>query len=349
VPVEWTHPGALWLLALLPVLAAAAWWRLRQRARLLAGFAEDHLLPRLAPDVDHRRRHLREGVRLAACALLIVALAGPQWGMRWEEVRREGVDLIVAVDTSRSMLTTDIKPSRIERAKLAVLDLVKQLQGDRLGLVAFAGTAFLTCPLTLDYGAFTQSLNAVHVGLIPRGGTALGEAIRTSLEAFEARQGKHEALILITDGENHEGDVDEAAQLAGERGVKIYTVGIGTTEGELIPAGDGDGTFVKDRKGQVVKSRLNEEVLQNLAIKTGGAYVHGTGASLGLEQIFQDHIAKMEKRELQSSLQRRLDPRLQWPLAAAILLIVVEPLLGDRRRPAGMRRRAAAPEVREAA
>ena len=193
---------------------------------------------------------------MAATAFLVFALAGPMWGFRWEQVRREGIDLVIALDTSRSMLATDVKPNRLARAKLAVRDLVAEARGDRLALVPFAGSAFLECPLTLDTGAFLEALDAIEVGIIPRGGTALPAAIDQSLDAFEGRQANHQAIVLITDGESHEGDLDAAVGRAKERGVRIFSVGIGTTEGELIPA-DG-GSFVKDRKGQVVKSRLDE-------------------------------------------------------------------------------------------
>src|SRR5262249_55094010 len=155
-------------------------------------------------------------LRLLTLMLLVFALAGPEWGFRWEEMRRQGIDLIVAVDVSRSMLATDVKPNRLERAKLAVLDLVKLMEGDRVGLVAFAGSAFLECPLTLDRAAFERSLRTMDVGIIPRGGTAIAHAIETSLTGFEARQGKYEALIVITDGEDHEGKVDEAAKAAAD-------------------------------------------------------------------------------------------------------------------------------------
>ena len=329
----WRTPTYLWLLAAVAVLGAVVWVRLRQRAALLQTFAEAALVARLAPDVDRRRRWLRLTLRVAVLALLVIALAGPKWGFQWEEVRRQGIDLIVAIDTSRSMLASDVKPNRLERAKLAVLDLVQRLQGDRVGLVAFAGTAFLECPLTLDYAAFEGSLDAVHVGLIPRGGTALARAIDTSLDGFEARQGRHEVLILITDGEDNEGDYEAAAKRAADAGVKIYTVGIGTTEGELIPTGEKNAQgFVKDRSGQVVKSRLNEDALQKIALATGGAYVRGVGASLGLDEVFREHIAKIEKREVASTLERRYEDRFQIVLAAALLLLIAEALVGERRR-----------------
>ena len=328
----WRAPQLLWLLALVPAAALFFIWALRRRREALRRFAEARLLPTLAPDLDERRQRWRALLLVAALALLVLALAGPKWGFHWEEIHREGVDIVIAIDTSRSMLAEDVKPNRLARSKLAIEDLVKRLQGDRIGLVAFAGSAFVQCPLTLDYQAFAESLHAINVGIIPKGGTALTEAIKAGLEAFEGRQGKHEALILITDGEDHEGQVDDAAKEAADRGVKIYTVGIGTAEGDLIPLTvDGQQNFLKDRRGQVVKSRMDEETLQKIATATGGAYVHASSGDFGLDTVYNDFIGKMEKRELQSTMERRYEERFQLPLAVAFILIALEPLIGDRR------------------
>ncbi len=337
-PLSWREPLALVALALVPVLVLALVWARQRRQTALAAFAEAGLLPALVPDLDARRRTVRAALLVVAVLLVVVAIAGPLWGFRWEEVRREGVDLIVAIDTSRSMLATDVKPTRLARAKLAVHDLLTQLHGDRVGLVAFAGSAFVQCPLTLDYGAVGQSLDAIDVGIIPKGGTALAEAIDTGLEAFEGREGKHQAIILITDGEDHEGKVKDAAARAGERSVKVFTVGLGTSEGELIPLESGG--FVKDRAGQVVKSRLDEETLKQIAVDTGGVYLHATGASLALTDLYRDYIGAMEKRELASTLERRFEHRFQVPLALAFLMLVAEALVGER-RVAWRRRRSA--------
>jgi Ca-activated chloride channel family protein len=269
------------------------------------------------------------------------------WGFRWQQVQREGIDLIVAIDTSRSMLATDVKPNRLARAKLAVQDLLAQLSGDRVGLVAFAGSAFLQCPLTLDFGAFSQSLEAIEAGIIPKGGTDLAAAIDAGLAGFEGRQAEHQALVIITDGERTEGDVDEAVKRATERGVKVYTVGIGTTEGELIPLEKGG--FVKDRKGQVVKSRLDETTLQKVATDTGGAYLHATDTAFGLTELYRDYISTMEKRELASTLERRFEHRFQWPLLVAFLLLLIEPLIGERRATRASRRPAPGTTEREVA
>ncbi len=336
--IAWRAAPLLWLLVLVPAAAGFFVWALRRRRDALRRFAEARLLPALTPDLDDRRQRWRALLLVGALALVVVALAGPKWGFHWEEVHREGVDIVVALDTSRSMLAEDVKPNRLARAKLAIEDLVKQLQGDRIGLVAFAGSAFVQCPLTLDYQAFAESLRAVNVGIIPKGGTALTAAIKAGLEAFEGHQGKHQALIVITDGEDHEGHVDDAAKEAGDKGIKIYTVGIGTAEGELIPVTvDGQQDFLKDRRGQVVKSRLDQETLQKIATTTSGAYVHGTGPDLGLDQVYTDFIGKMEKRELKSTMERRFEERFQVPLLLALILIAVEPLVGERRRATGKR------------
>jgi Ca-activated chloride channel family protein len=336
--IQWHDPASLAALVLVPALALFLVWSLRRRRQALATFVATGLLPAVTPDLDPRRRTLRAVLLCLAVLAIVLATAGPMWGFRWQQVQRQGIDLIVAIDTSRSMLATDVKPNRLARAKLAVQDLLAQLGGDRVGLVAFAGTAFLQCPLTLDFGAFSQSLEAIEAGIIPRGGTSLAAAIETSLAGFEGRQAEHQALVIITDGEDLGGNLDEAIKQATERGVKIYTVGIGTAEGELIPL-EGGG-FVKDRKGQVVKSRLDETTLQKIANDTGGAYLHATDTAFGLAELYRDYIATMEKRELASTLERRFEHRFQWPLVIAFLLLLLEPVIGER-RPAPRARAAA--------
>ena len=327
--IAWRAPLILAVLVIVPAAIAFLVWAERRRRRDLDRFVASGLQGVVVPDVDARRRRLRAGLVVGALAAVVLGLAGPMWGFRWERVHREGVDLVIAIDTSRSMLAEDVKPNRLARAKLAVRDLVQTLGGDRVGLVAFAGSAFVQCPLTLDYGVFLQSLDALDVGIIPRGGTALAAAIDESLDALESHEGKHQAIILITDGESHEGDVTAAAKRASERGVKIFTVGIGTSEGELIPA-EG-GTFLKDRKGNVIKSRLDEKTLQDVATATGGVYVHAERPEVALGQLYRDYIGSMEKRELGSTLERRWEQRFQWPLGVAVILLVAEMVLSDRR------------------
>jgi Ca-activated chloride channel family protein len=308
--IAWREALLLSALVLVPVAGAFFVWAERRRSRDLARFVEAGLTALVVPDLDSRRRGARAALLLAVLACLVLGLAGPMWGFRWQEVRREGIDLVVALDTSRSMLATDIKPSRLARAKLALRDLLGELAGDRIALVAFAGTAFVQCPLTLDHGVFIQSLDAV--------------------DTVEGRQSKHQAIVLITDGEDHEGDVGAAATRAEERGIKVFTVGIGTPDGELIPLESGG--YLKDRAGRVVKSRLGEETLQDVAVDTGGVYVRASGPSLGLPDLYRDYVATMEKRELESTIERRWEHRYQWPLALALVLLVLEPWIGERRR-----------------
>ncbi len=328
--MQWRSPEALLALLLVPLLGAFFVWAFRKRARDLARFAETALLPIVAPDLDPRRRRLRAALLLGALAALFLAIAGPMWGFHWQEVRSEGIDLVIAIDTSKSMLASDVVPNRLARAKLAVHDLAAELHGDRVALVAFAGSAFLQCPLTLDRGAFRESLDAIDVGIIPRGGTNLSAAIEAGLAAFEGRQGSHQAIVLITDGEALEGTAADAVKLATERGVKIFTVGIGTAEGELIPVERGG--YLKDRKGQVVKSRLDEEGLQKIALDTGGVYLHSGGADFGLDRLYREHIAIMEKRKLESRMEKRYEHRFQIPLLLALGLLLAESLLGEKRR-----------------
>ena len=328
----WRTPQLLWLLCCVPLVAGLLVWALRRRRRALEQFAQASLLPVLTSDTAQRGHRWRAGLLVGALSLLLIALAGPRWGFEWEAVRREGADIVVALDTSRSMLATDVSPTRLERAKLALQDLVQQLQGDRIGLVAFAGSAFIQCPLTLDYGAFLESLRAVTVGIIPKGGTALGEAITTGLAAFENQPGQHHALLIITDGEDHDGQIRAASRQAAEKGIKIYTVGVGSPEGELIPLSvDGRRSFLKDRQGQVVKSRLDTDTLQQIALTTGGAYVYDAGPSLGLGEIYTRYLSQLEKRDLTSTLERRYAERFQLPLALGLILLALEGCIRDRR------------------
>lgn len=332
--IDWRFPYLLGGLISVPLLIVFLIYALRKRRTDLQRFAEARLLPTLTPDLDLRRHHWRAVLGVIAASLALVAAAGPRWGFHWEEVHREGIDLVIALDTSRSMLAEDVKPNRLERAKLALQDLVRQLNGDRVGLVAFSGAAFVQCPLTLDYEVFNETLRAINTDIIPKGGTAVAEAVSTSIEALAEHQGKHAAILLVTDGEDHEGKVEEAAQVAADKGIKIYTVGIGTSDGELIPLTvNGQPTFLKDRRGQVVKSRLDRNTLEAVATTTGGAFVHGSGPSLGLDEIYSEYISQMEKRELKSTVEKRFEERFQLPLVLAFALLAVEPLISNRRAP----------------
>jgi Ca-activated chloride channel homolog len=302
------------------------WWAHRRTTRDLEVFAQKSLLTRIVDYSGQRARQTQRILRVIGLVFLILALMGPQWGYQWEEVKHKGLEIVFALDTSKSMLAVDIKPNRLERAKLAVKDLLKRLPGDKIALVAFSGTSFLQCPLTLDYNAFGISLDALSVNSIPRGGTAIGEAINVARGAFKSGSSGSKILILITDGENHEGDPAEVAKEAVKEGITTYTIGIGSTEGDLIVTSDdkGNSSYLKDTEGNVVKSSLNEGILRDIAKAGGGAYFRSSGPSLGLEDLYWSRLATQNKAEVSSRMQKNYLERYQIPLLIAFLLLVIE-------------------------
>src|SRR2546421_11854830 len=268
-------PIWLWALAILPLLVFLYARAERRSAIKLREFVSPRLLPQLAGNVDRVRRAIRFAFVLLALALAITALAKPRWGYTYEDVKRRGLDLLFAVDTSRSMLSNDVQPNRLERVKLAAQDLFNQLQGDRVGLVAFAGRAFLQAPLTIDYEAALESINDLDTKTIPEGGTNISEAIALAVQTFGKSAMGNRALIVFTDGEELSGDAVKSAKAAADAGVRIFTVGVGTPQGSLIPISgeDGETAFVKDSAGQVVKSKLDEKRLREVAQASGGFYL----------------------------------------------------------------------------
>ena len=327
--------GNVQLLVWLPLAIPLAWALfalLRRRRAALAQLVDPALLGVLAPAWNPARAKSRLVLRVLALALLVLALARPQWGFRWEEVRRQGLDLVVALDTSRSMMASDIKPTRLQQAKWGIRDLLRNLRGDRVGLVPFAGSSILQCPLTIDYAAFAMTLDDVYSGIIPKGGTAIEQALRTALAAFPAESAADRVILLITDGEDHEGDPLALLPELKEKGIRVYTIGIGTLEGEMVPAGDGQGGYFKDRQGQIVKTALKEDVLQKLALGTGGTYVRSAPGDTGLERVFNESIANLKRSEQENRTAKIYEERFVWPIAAALLLLAWEALLGDRRK-----------------
>jgi Ca-activated chloride channel family protein len=322
----------LWLLLVIPpVLAVFFWWGNRVRQKLLAQFVEARLLASLTVGLSPTRRKIRFALVILAATLLIITLARPQHGFDLEQVEQRGLDIVVAVDTSKSMLATDIAPNRLARAKLAALELMQKAATDRLGLVAFAGDAFLECPLTIDDTAFQQSVQALDVNSIPQGGTAIAAAINTALTAFKENN-HYKALVLFTDGEDNDEGALEAAQTAAKEGLKIFTVGIGSAEGTLVTITDASGNsdYIRDEKGQVVKTRLNETLLQQIATATGGFYLPLRGANT-MDLLYDKGLALLPKAEGQGKVVRRYHEQYHWPLAAAMLLLVAEMLFPERR------------------
>ena len=320
---EWLH--ALWLL---PLGAALFWWAEQRRRALISRIVAPKLRSLLAGSTSPFRRWLRAACVLGALGLLAVTLAGPQLGYDTLEVPHRGRDVIIAMDVSRSMLATDVAPTRLQRAKLLAEDLVGELGSDRLGLVAFAGSAFLQAPLTLDHGAVLAAVDELDTDLIPKGGTNIAAAIRACEEAFGKAEGFSRAIVIISDGEELDADGLEAARQAGAAGIRIFTVGVGSEEGSEIPLGPGE--FVRDQSGKVVQSRLDAARMREIAEVTGGFYVPLDEDAARL--LSTDGIGRMQEVEMSASASRRPIERYQWPLGVAVALLCLQALVGERRR-----------------
>ena len=330
--MRFENPNVLWVLLVLPpALALFFGWASRQRQKLLEQFIQARLLSTLTVGISPSRKKIRFGCLVLAVALLVITLARPQRGFDLQEVEQRGLDIVVAVDTSKSMLATDIAPNRLTRARLAALELMQKAGTDRMGLVAFAGDAFLECPLTIDNTAFQQCVQALDVNTIPQGGTAIAAAIKTALTAFKEGN-HHKVLVLFTDGEDNDTGALEAAQDAAKAGLKIFTVGIGTEKGELVRLAEANGNsdYVRDEQGNVVKSHLNEALLQQIAGVTGGFYLPLRGANT-IDTLYERGLAPLPKSEGKERLVRRYHEQFHWPLAAAILLLLAEMFLPERR------------------
>ena len=320
----------LWIVAL---LALFLFWGVSRREHIVRRFAVHHLWKDILPEWK-KARWIGENVLLTGVFIFAVAaLARPQWGFEWQEVKRQGLDILLVVDTSKSMLTADVKPNRLARTKLAIKGLLKKLNGDRVGLIAFAGDAFMVCPLTVDYSGFSLSLNDLDVNTVGRGGTNLSRAIEEAIRGYDATRHEYKAVVLITDGDNLEGDALAAARKAKDKGIKIYTIGIGTPEGELIQLTNdrGEAEFLKDSAGNFVKSRLNENLLRQIALTTGGTYARSSGAEFGLDLIYERELSRLEKRDIEEKMKKRYHERFQIPLAVAFVLLLIETWLPSRK------------------
>jgi len=339
-------PIWLWGLAALPLFLVLFFWNEHRRSQMLGKLVAARLASRLAGSVSVGKRRFRFLLLLLGFALLVVAFAQPRYGFTFEQSKRKGRDVLIAIDTSRSMLANDLAPNRLVRAKLAAQDLLAELKGDRVGLVAFAGTAFLQAPLTVDYGAVLSALNELDTEIIPEGGSNIAEMIRACREAFGKSESDNRALIVFSDGEELDTDgIKAAADLNGK--VRIFTVGVGSPEGALIPltnAGKGAG-FVKDEGGQIVKSRLDEARLEKIAESTGGFYLRLQSGRPEMNHIVREGLAKMSEQDIDARLSRHPIERYQWPLSGALVLLAGSLLVGERRRRRAVLTRAAAVAV----
>jgi Ca-activated chloride channel family protein len=333
--IRFANNLALYLLLLIPFFIVFFYFVFRWKKQAMQRFGSLLLLKQLTPSLSRKRQIWKIVLSLAALLFMILALARPQLGTKLEEVKREGVDIMVAIDVSESMNAQDIKPSRIAKARHEVASLMEKLEGDRIGVIAFAGEGFVQCPLTLDYGAAKIFLDVLEPGLIPTPGTNLVAAIQLAMESFETAERKHKVMVLITDGEDTGGDdVMKMVETAEREGVVIYTVGIGSPQGVPIPVLDERGFqtgFKKNRDGEVVVTKLDELTLEKIALQTGGKYYRASSAEAELDRIYEA-IAGMDKKELASLKFSQYEERFQYVLGIALLLLLVETLLAERRK-----------------
>lgn len=321
-------PEYFWLLMLLPLMVAGYLYASRQRRRALARFGEKSTLSGLMPEASPRRLRNKFILFAMACALIACALARPQFGSKLREETRRGIEIMLAVDVSNSMLAKDFEPNRLERTKFAINRLTEQLQEDRLGLVVFAGDAYLQLPITSDYVTARSFASSISPNMVSRQGTAIGAAIDLAASSFSSESEGSRVIILISDGENHEDDALGAAERAAERGIKIYTIGIGSPEGAPIPQENGE--FIKDEQGNMVVSKLDEKTLEQVALSTGGSYIRASNRSIGLEEIVA-RVNEVEKKDLKATVFEDFNEQFPYLIGAALLLLAIETVMLERK------------------
>ena len=321
------HPQYLLLLLLIPFffIGLALWMRVRRRR--IRKMGDEELVKELMPSWSGAKRWVRAVIYSLAFFFFVIGLSRPQIGAKLKEYKARGAEIMVVLDVSNSMLAQDYSPNRLERAKLAISRITDKLQGDRIGLIIFAGTSFVQLPITSDYVSAKMFLGSISTESIPVQGTAIGDAITTAVKSFSAQSEQSRAIIVITDGENHEDDAVAAATMAAEAGVKVYTIGVGSPDGQPIPMKDG---LLKDKDGNIVVTRLDEDTLKEIAEAGGGAYVHAGNDEFGLTPIITE-IKKLQEEEFNSVVFEEYDEQFMYFLGAALALLALEMVIGERR------------------
>lgn len=320
---------------ILPVLLLFMIWRIQKAKSALSKFAAIPMLEKLMREVSFFKKTLKLIIRFAALTLMLTATLRPQWGYTEREITRQGLEIFVLLDVSKSMLADDVKPNRLQRAKREIKDLLKILKGDRIGIVPFAGKAFVSCPLTLDYGTAKMFLDDITIDTIPVGGTNFTESINRALNSFKDKEdNEHNIIIIISDGEMHDTEALNIAKKAKDKKVRIYTIGVGTPDGSPIPLTGTDGSkiFLRDNEGDIVISKTNEKFLKELAATTGGTYARAGLGNLNLEDIYTNHIARLDKKELATLKKKQYTERFIFFLLPAILLLMIEFFISDKKR-----------------
>jgi Ca-activated chloride channel family protein len=325
------NPEYLYALLVIPALIAFFWYSRIQRKKALALFGQKEILSVLMPNVSTTRPVLKFIVLMLALASIIVGVARPQFGSKLRTEKRKGIELIIAVDVSNSMMAEDIQPNRLERAKRAISQLVDKLSSDKIGLIVFAGEAYTQLPITADYVSAKLFLNSIGPNMVPTQGTAIGAAIELGVKSFNPQFIGSKAMIIITDGENHEDDAVGAAKVASDQGIVIYTVGMGSPQGGPIPdLANGPRSYRTDRQGNTIVTKLDEAMLQKIAEAGKGAYVRANNAQVGLNSLF-DEVNKMEKTELETQSYADYDDQFQYFIGFGLFLILLDFMILERR------------------
>ena len=320
------------LYGLIPLFLLMVYYR-KWKGKAFKSFGEGLVKKGLIPFYSKSRENLKFLLIFLCITSMIIGISNPQIGTKMEEVKREGVDLMIALDLSNSMLAEDIKPNRLERARQAISRLIDKLEGDRIGLIVFAGDAYVQLPITTDYSAAKLFLSTVNTNIVPSQGTAIGKAIDLSIRSFDMENGQNKAIIIITDGENHEDDALEQAKLANEKEVFVHTLGMGLSKGGPIPIYNKYGNnagYRKDKEGNTIISKLNEQMLQEIASAGNGTYVRANNTQAGLSTLFSE-INKMEKKEIGTMVFTDYKDRFQLFLSIALLLLFFDLILLSRK------------------
>ena len=330
--IRFGHTEYLWALATLPAIIALYFIAVRLRRKALERFGNPDMVAQLIPAAGKYKRSIKFVLLSTGLCFLILGLANPQIGTKMEEVKREGVDIIIALDVSNSMKSEDIKPNRLESAKQEISRIIDKLQNDRIGIIVFAGDSYLQLPLTTDYGAAKLMLSTIDVDVVPIPGTAIGSAIKLAMKSFAQGEKKHKVIVIITDGENHEDDAIAAAKDARSEGAVIHTVGMGSPEGAPIPVYENNVPvgFRKDGQGNVVLTRLDEAGLQQIAATGDGKYIRATNQQDELDQVLKE-IQVMEKKEFGAKVFTEFEDRFQYFLGIALVLLTVELFVSERK------------------
>lgn len=328
---RFANPDFLYLLLLLPVMMLLYIINELRRRKAIKRLGDTRLVSGLIPEMSRIRPLIKFVLQLIAVSAGIIMLARPQFGSKIEDVKKQGVEVIIALDVSNSMLAEDIQPDRLTRAKQAITRMVDNLENDKIGLIVFAGDAYVQIPITTDYISAKMFLSTINPNIVPKQGTAIGAAINLAVRSFSPGEGKSKAIVIITDGENHEDDPVKEAEEASKAGIVIHTIGIGSTEGVPIPVmNNGKKDYLKDIDGNTVVTKLDEDILKKIALSTNGNYVRASNSNIGLDEIFNG-IKKMKKQDLESAMYTEYNDQFQIFTAIALILLLADFIIMERK------------------